>query len=168
MNKNFIASAFLVSGLALAACGGGGGGYGGMSSGVPSGGTTTQAPQPLATAMLAGSPGFVGSNGHTVYVLSSDAFNNSTCTAGSGCLGLWPLVAPTNATLPTGWWSFTRPDASAQLEYAGWPLYMYAGDSAPGQTNGNGIVSFGGTWSIARPGMAIATGTPTPPPGSSY
>lgn len=166
MNRKFIASAFLTSTLALAACGGGGG-SGGTSSGVPSGGAT-QAPQPLATAVLAGSPGFVAPNGHTVYVLSSDAFDNSTCTSASGCLGLWPLVAPSSATLPTGWWSFTRPDAAAQLEYAGWPLYTYAGDNAAGQTNGNGIVSFGGTWSIARPGMAIATGTPTPPPGSSY
>ena len=165
MNKFSVAAAFLVSSLALAACGGGG--YS-APSGTPAGGTSTQAPQPLATAMLAGSPGFVAPNGHTVYVLSSDSYNNSTCTSGSGCLGLWPLVAPTGGALPTGWWSFTRPDSSTQLEYAGWPLYMYAGDSAAGQTNGNGINSFGGVWSIARPGMALANGTPTPPPGSSY
>ncbi|MGH7661448.1 MAG: COG4315 family predicted lipoprotein [Vulcanimicrobiaceae bacterium] len=165
MNKFSIAAAFLVSGIVLAACGGGGGG---ASSSMPAGGTSTSAAQPLSTAMLAGSPGYVAPNGHTVYVLSSDSFNNSTCTAGSGCVGLWPLVGSTGGALPTGWWSFTRADSSTQLEYAGWPLYMYSGDSAAGQTNGSGIVSFGGTWSIARPGMALASGTPTPPPGSSY
>ena len=29
---------------------------------------------------------------------------------------------------------------------AGWLIYEYAGDSASGQANGEGIKSFGGTW----------------------
>jgi predicted lipoprotein with Yx(FWY)xxD motif len=32
--------------------------------------------------------------------------------------------------------------------YHGWPLYTYSGDSGPGQTNGEGITSFGGTWYV--------------------
>jgi predicted lipoprotein with Yx(FWY)xxD motif len=32
--------------------------------------------------------------------------------------------------------------------YNGWSLYEYAGDTGPGQTNGEGIKSFGGTWYV--------------------
>jgi len=107
--------------------------------------------------------GYVSTAGFTVYVLSSDSFNNSTCTSTSGCTGVWPVLAPPDGTapMPTGWSSFVRSDGKTQLSYNGWPLYTYSGDSAAGQTNGNGINAFGGVWSIARPGMAAAAGTPT-------
>ena len=110
---------------------------------------------------LAGSNGYISSNNHTVYVLSSDSFNNSTCTSASGCTGLWPVVGPAaGASLSAGFATFVRGDGTTQLSYNGWPLYNYSGDSAAGQTNGNGIVSFGGTWSIARPGMTTSSGAP--------
>jgi predicted lipoprotein with Yx(FWY)xxD motif len=117
---------------------------------------------PLSTAQLAGSAGYVATNGFTVYVLSSDSFNNSTC-ASNGCAGVWPVLAPPGGGAPmsTGWSSFVRADGKTQLSYNGWPLYTYSGDSAAGQSNGNGITSFGGVWSIARPGMAAAAGTPS-------
>jgi predicted lipoprotein with Yx(FWY)xxD motif len=148
--------------LAIAGCGGGG--YGSS----PSTTYATAAPSTgpvLQTAVLAGSNGFVSPTGRTVYVLSADFANTSTCTISSGCIGLWPPVfVPSGAKMGSGWSSFPRTDGlGAQLAYNGWPLYMYSGDSAAGQTNGNGIVSFGGTWSIARPGMASA---PNPPGGA--
>jgi predicted lipoprotein with Yx(FWY)xxD motif len=60
---------------------------------------------------------------------------------------------PTGVALSTGFTAFARADlgGAMQLAYLNHPLYQYAGDSAAGQTNGNGLVSFGGTWSIARP-----------------
>jgi predicted lipoprotein with Yx(FWY)xxD motif len=61
-----------------------------------------------------------------------------------------------------GWTVFQRSDGNLQLAYNGWPLYTYSGDSASGQTNGNGITSFGGVWTIARPNMANAPGVPAP------
>lgn len=117
---------------------------------------------PLSTAQLAGSAGYVAPTGFTVYVLSSDSFNTSTC-ASSGCTGVWPVLVPPGSGTPmsTGWSSFVRSDGKTQLSYNGWPLYTYSGDSAAGQSNGNGITSFGGVWSIARPGMASAAGTPS-------
>jgi len=42
------------------------------------------------------------------------------------------------------------------------PLYTFAGDSGPDQTNGDGIPDFGGHWHVARP-----AGTPTAPPTAS-
>jgi predicted lipoprotein with Yx(FWY)xxD motif len=38
-----------------------------------------------------------------------------------------------------------------QLSYNGHPLYRYAQDTAPGQTNGEGV---GGKWFVATPGLS--------------
>jgi predicted lipoprotein with Yx(FWY)xxD motif len=92
-------------------------------------------------------------NGRTVYILSNDTVSSVACTVGSGCIATWPIVAPpAGVALSTGFTTFVRSDNGAtQLAYLNHPLYQYAGDGASGQTNGNGIVSFGGTWTVARP-----------------
>ncbi|NEE57607.1 hypothetical protein G3M55_75295, partial [Streptomyces sp. SID8455] len=41
-----------------------------------------------------------------------------------------------------------RTDGSKQLTVDGWPMYRYAKDTAPGQTNGQGV---GGTWFASAP-----------------
>jgi predicted lipoprotein with Yx(FWY)xxD motif len=38
-----------------------------------------------------------------------------------------------------------------QVTYAGHPLYTYAGDSSPGQTNGEGLNQFGAEWYVLSP-----------------
>ena len=43
-----------------------------------------------------------------------------------------------------------RQDGHRQVTYAGHPLYAFVGDKAAGQTNGEGIVAFGGTWHVAK------------------
>jgi predicted lipoprotein with Yx(FWY)xxD motif len=48
----------------------------------------------------------------------------------------------------------TRSDGSLQYTYQTFPLYMYSGDSAAAQANGQGINSFGGTWGAAQPAGA--------------
>jgi len=40
-----------------------------------------------------------------------------------------------------------------QITYNAWPLYTFAGDKAPGQTTGQGVVGFGGKWLVATPGL---------------
>ena len=104
--------------------------------------------------MLLGSPGFVNTNGRTVYVLSDDTVNSIACTVSSGCTGVWPPVSPpTGVALTTGFTAFARADLGGmmQLAYNNHPIYEYSGDNAAGQTNGNGLISFGGTWTVARP-----------------
>ena len=50
-----------------------------------------------------------------------------------------------------------RKDGSVQMTYAGHPLYTNAGDSSPGEANGNGLTFFGGKWSVMdETGEAVA------------
>ena len=146
MTRQIFASLALL--VSLAACGGGGssGGYGTLP-------TTTPPPTSgaLSTAQLNGSAGFVNAASRTVYVFDADTTaNQSTCSG--QCAGVWPpvTVAP-GTTLPANWTSFARGDGSQQLAYKGRPLYTYVVDTAPGQTNGDGIDSFNNIWHIARP-----------------
>ena len=41
----------------------------------------------------------------------------------------------------------TRPNGVKQVTLNGYPLYLYAGDKAPGQDGGNGI---GGSWHVIK------------------
>jgi predicted lipoprotein with Yx(FWY)xxD motif len=157
MRSLTIACLLLSTAVGLVACGGGG--YtapAALATATPTSAPTTTPPTAttLSEATLLGSAGFVApTSSHTVYVLSGDTPATLECTVVSGCTGVWPPVLPPNGVaLSTGFATFTRSDNSVvQLEYLGHPLYTYAGDTASGTAAGNGIVSFGGTWTVARP-----------------
>ncbi|HEV7626309.1 MAG TPA: hypothetical protein VGO89_07420, partial [Streptomyces sp.] len=54
---------------------------------------------------------------------------------------------------------------------AGHPLYTFSGDSAPGQTKGQGINLNGGVWTVVTPAGAPDTnpaGAPAPGSGPGY
>jgi hypothetical protein len=68
----------------------------------------------------------------------------------------------------------TRSDGTNQVTYNGHPLYTFMGDHQAGDTNGQGLVAFGGSWSALSPaGVAISppapptTAPPPPPPPPS-
>jgi predicted lipoprotein with Yx(FWY)xxD motif len=42
----------------------------------------------------------------------------------------------------------TKGSGGEQVLYAGHPLYTYAGDSGPGQTNGEALNQFGAEWYV--------------------
>jgi predicted lipoprotein with Yx(FWY)xxD motif len=42
--------------------------------------------------------------------------------------------------------STARSDGKPQVTYNGHPVYLYAGDQKPGDTNGQGINGFGARW----------------------
>jgi predicted lipoprotein with Yx(FWY)xxD motif len=44
-----------------------------------------------------------------------------------------------------------RRDGSEQVTYAGHPLYAFAGDSQPGETNGNSVLNAGSEWHALEP-----------------
>jgi len=94
--------------------------------------------------------------GKTLYFLTSETGEKVKCAG--GCLNFWPpLGLPAGMTDPTAGPGvsgsleiFTRPDGIMQVAYGELPLYMLAGDKAPGDTNGQGIMAFGGVWLAAR------------------
>jgi predicted lipoprotein with Yx(FWY)xxD motif len=95
--------------------------------------------------------------GQTIYWFAIDTATKSNC-AGS-CATYWPPVigkpaAAAGQSLPHGFGTITRSDGSVQATYFGHPLYTYAGDSAPGQINGNGKNLSGGLWWAMTPSGA--------------
>ena len=56
--------------------------------------------------------------------------------------------------------SLTRTDGAKQISLDGRPLYRYAGDGAPGDTNGEGI---GGIWHVVH----TTGGAAAPKPAAS-
>ena len=90
-------------------------------------------------------------SGMTLYTL----VNNGLPVPCTGvCAGVWPpLTVPTPATPVTGppgvigLSTMSNANGSA-VTYQGEPLYRFAGDSSPSDSNGDGIVSFGGTWHV--------------------
>lgn len=172
------ALALAVAALALTAAGcssdSGGSGASAPAAPVPSASGEAISAQPTSLGTI-----LVDGKGMTVYEFANDKGSMSTCTV--ACAANWPFVqAPASlpASLPgvTGALGTTaRPDGGArQLTIAGHPLYTFAGDSAPGQTNGQGITLDGGLWTVVSPAGApeahpSQAGAPTPTStGSSY
>jgi predicted lipoprotein with Yx(FWY)xxD motif len=90
-----------------------------------------------------------------VYLFEKDMGTTSACTG--ACAQAWPPVLSTaGPTAGTGVTSSLigttrRDDGTVQVTYAGHPLYRFDGDSASGQTNGEGLQAFGGGWYVLTP-----------------
>lgn len=98
--------------------------------------------------------------GNVLYLFTNDTGPDSTCY--DDCAASWPPLLADGA--PTGGDGVTaselstspRDDGGEQVTYAGRPLYYFAGDSAPGDTNGQGV---GDVWFAVTPtGEAVASG----------
>jgi predicted lipoprotein with Yx(FWY)xxD motif len=65
--------------------------------------------------------------------------------------------------------STIRDDGSRQLTIASHPIYTFAGDSAAGQTNGQGLTLNGGVWTAVLPnGAPLASQGRAAPNSSTY
>lgn len=89
--------------------------------------------------------------GFTLYMFTPDAAGTPTCEG--QCAASWPPVlidesvelsagAGIDAALLS---TVAHPDGGMQLKYGEWPLYRFAGDAAPGETNGQGA---GSAWYV--------------------
>jgi predicted lipoprotein with Yx(FWY)xxD motif len=137
------AAAISLTVLALAACGAGGtGGTGGGNATV--GVSTTGVGKVL-----------VDSKGHTLYLFEKDSGTESACAG--ACASAWPpLLAKGEPTAAGGAKASLvattkRSDGASQVTYNGHPLYLFAGDSSAGDTNGQGISAFGARWYVLSP-----------------
>jgi predicted lipoprotein with Yx(FWY)xxD motif len=86
--------------------------------------------------------------GKTLYEFDNDTAGKSDCE--SACATTWPPLRFTGTGSPTGiteLTTITRTDGSKQVAYNGHPLYTYSGDTAAGQTNGDGLF---GKWHVVK------------------
>ncbi|MFI1936281.1 SCO0930 family lipoprotein [Streptomyces purpureus] len=101
------------------------------------------------------------SEGYTLYRFDKDSASPPKTTCEGECAKAWPVAAATDVKAAAGMdasllGEVTRADGSKQLTLAGWPLYRFAKDTKPGDTNGQGV---GGTWFAAAPdGKKAAAG----------
>ena len=108
-------------------------------------------------ATHAGSAGafLTDGSGRTVYLWAKDTMNMSDCSG--ACAQAWPPVPATGTLTATGGvqasdlGTITRSDGTKQATYDGHPLYYFVGDSAPGQTAGQGSDNFGAKWWLVAP-----------------
>ena len=143
----------------VAACGDGGG----AATTTTGGATTTSGPTTTVpgstTAPPAGSSSMasegvhladsglgqilVDPDGLTLYLFTVDTGGESACY--DSCADNWPAVPGDTAvasSLDSSMFTFgttERTDGSSQLTLNDQPLYYFAGDSAPGDTNGQGL-----------------------------
>jgi predicted lipoprotein with Yx(FWY)xxD motif len=132
-------------------------------------GASAASPMTVSTAQTALGSVLAGPTGNTVYTLVSAQGTPLPCTG--SCLTVWPPVTATAGSSPhagSGVSATLAVDASVmQVTADGAPLYYFSGDSAAGQTFGQGIKSFGGTWyAVGANGQPLksatgATATPT-------
>ncbi|MEU6606247.1 SCO0930 family lipoprotein [Streptomyces shenzhenensis] len=96
----------------------------------------------------------IDKNGMTVYrFMKDEAWPKPVSNCTGDCLEKWPAVAPveaadTKGVVKKGLMSFTRSDGGKQMTVNCSPIYTFAGDKAPGDTNGQGV---GGTWYAVAP-----------------
>ena len=149
-----IVAASAAAGLVLAACAG--------ESDVADSG-----PEGSVVTTTTGGPGtfLTDADGRTLYLFTNDAPDVSNCTG--DCLAAWPALLTDGgpvagpgvdgALLGTT----TRDDGSTQVTYAGWPLYLFAGDAAPGDIEGQGVND---VWFVVSPAGDMIVPTPEPEP----
>jgi predicted lipoprotein with Yx(FWY)xxD motif len=58
-----------------------------------------------------------------------------------------------------------RPDGATQITYNRHPLYLHSGDQEAGDTRGEGLTAFGGSWFVLTPAGARVSGPVSNPGG---
>jgi len=166
----------LASALLVAACGSAAASTSAPASSAAAAGSSTTG---TVITTQAGSAGafLTTASGRTVYLWAKDGMNMSDCSG--ACASAWPPVPATGTLTAAGsakasdLGTITRSDGTKQVTYDGHPLYYFVGDSAAGQTNGQGSDNFGAKWWLVAPSGAQITGTdtaaaaPAPTPATS-
>ena len=157
----------LLAALAVAGCGGGGK----SSSGPPKTAGGATATVGVSNESLGNI--LVNSQGRTVYLFTRDSGAMSECSG--ACAVNWPpLLATGKPTIGSGAnaaliSTTSRSGGAKQVTYNGHPLYLFKGDSGPGDTNGQGLNAFGGSWYALSPaGDKVAVQSSGSGGGSGY
>jgi predicted lipoprotein with Yx(FWY)xxD motif len=166
MRKSWSAIAVLAAGVLVL------GGCGSDDSGGAAAGDTTSAAS-AAPSSSAGSEALlttednaaygtivVDGQGMTVYMFDMDVQGSGASTCSGQCLVAWPAVVAESASLQvdgvTGEvGTITRDDGTLQVTLAGWPLYHWQDDAAPGDATGQAVQDV--WWVIAPDGTPVRT-----------
>jgi predicted lipoprotein with Yx(FWY)xxD motif len=142
--------ALALSVLALAGCGGS------ASHALPM--TNNGRPASVGVANTGLGDVLVDRQGRTLYLFKRDSGTMSACTG--ACAVNWPPLRVRGTPLigsgakPSDVGTTARRDGISQLTYNGHPLYTFVNDKKPGDTNGEGIDAFGGSWFAVSPAGA--------------
>jgi predicted lipoprotein with Yx(FWY)xxD motif len=154
MRTSILSGSIVAVAMLLAACGGSG------SATQPPAATPVAAtaapatPAPVATEPATGASEapvgladtplgkvLVDGKGMTLYMFTADSGGSSSCY--DDCATNWPPLLGTavpDAGLDASLFGTTeRKDGSSQVVFNGMPLYLFAGDTAAGETNGQGL-----------------------------
>ena len=155
------AAAVLLATLVLAGCGSGGGSASAQAA-APKRAHGKPATIGVANNLKLGEI-LVDSQGRTLYLFQKDSGTTSSCNG--ACAAAWPplrssgnpvVLGAANASLVG---TIARSDGKPQATYNGHPLYRFVMDTKSGDTNGEGLTAFGGTWFAVSP-----AGDPILPP----
>jgi predicted lipoprotein with Yx(FWY)xxD motif len=160
-----VAAALLAAACSSASSSSGGGA---QASPTPAGRSTASASATgtvITTHSGSAGPFLTDGSGHAVYLWVKDGVDKSACSG--ACAGAWPPVPVAGTLTASGGakasdlGTITRSDGTKQVTYDGHPLYYFAGDSGPGQTNGQGSDGFGAKWWLVAPSGAEITAAET-------
>jgi predicted lipoprotein with Yx(FWY)xxD motif len=106
----------------------------------------------------------VDGKGFTLYRFDKDTAKPSVSNCFGSCAKTWPPVKFTPKLKLKGIprsaiGNIMTKDGICQATIGGWPIYRYSKDTAPGQTNGQGV---GGTWFAIAPDGTKAGGGKVP------
>ena len=177
LRRSFLITISLFVAMFIAACasntssGGGAYGTGSTSASSTTAPTTTgngnsSVMIKTATATIKGKSETILTNvdGKTLYYFTPDTATTAACTG--SCISMWPPLlssgsgSPTSASTLSGTLSVQTDANGKQVEYNGHPLYVFSGDTAAGQTNGEGLF---GKWFVATPALASQGGGSSTP-----
>jgi predicted lipoprotein with Yx(FWY)xxD motif len=151
--------------LSVAACGGGG-----SATAATKAPTSAATPAPKSAAPHAPTVRvakrrlgkiLVDSRGRTLYLFTKDSGTKSTCLG--ACATAWPPLRASGTPTVSGGakaslvGTTTRSDGKPQVTYHGHPLYSFVKDKKAGDTNGEGLTAFGGSWfAVSSAGQRVA------------
>ncbi|GGS06140.1 lipoprotein [Streptomyces humidus] len=156
-----VGTAAFVAIAAVSGCSNGGGGSSNSTTVTPSKVTPTSTPTGAQAMVKTASSGKLGTilvsgTGRTLYLFEADKSTTSTCNG--ACAAAWPPLL-TSGSPSTGGSAQSkllgtskRSDGKTQVTYNGHPLYLYAGDSKAGDTNGQALNQFGAEWYVLDAG----------------
>ena len=159
----------IVAALAFATAGCGGSSKsstGSTSSTAPPASRTGSAVKISSAKVARLGPTLVNAKGRTLYVFVPDKHKKVTCVG--SCAAIWPpaflpkgqkavAAAPVKQSLLG---SDRDPAGGRVITYAGWPLYTYVTDKAPGQATGQALNLNGGLWYVISPAGKLITKKP--------